>query len=531
MKKIFIAIAILFILLPISHVSAKIVFTEIMYDPSGSDTHHEWVELYNDGTDPVTISGGSSSGSWRFYDGGNHYLSATATQGSMTINGGEYTILADDPSTFLIDYPNFTGSIIDTIINLPNTSGTVKIVDGSGVVIDSVDYSKDQGGYDDGNSLQKKSDGAWIAALPTPGAMIIENQSNNSSSDNATSTTDTTTQTISSSSGGSSGTSAGLVPVVQKILMPEAVLSSPKVAVAGIPIEISTSILNTQSSFSNEKAFHVALGDGTENNSPSASTFSHVYKYPGTYVIYFKYQSNQYSNSSNLSTRRIIEVVPPSVIISDVERDGAIKITNTSNREADISGWSIHSLIDPTFSFLIPSDTNILAGKTIFLPKEITGMPIGDTRELYLSLPLGNIVSIYDRDEENKSIVENEQPVQVLSESVSIQKIQEIPKISYSEKSLIAVNSVNEKSAENISTNTANEPPDISPNIQEEKVKKVKPLPIAISLLILFGIIGITAFVLKKLNLLSPQKRIEKINIVEDEPDQKISVDDIRILE
>ena len=44
---------------------ASVIISEIMYDPQGTDTDHEWVELYNSGSDAVEITK-----DWRFVVGG-----------------------------------------------------------------------------------------------------------------------------------------------------------------------------------------------------------------------------------------------------------------------------------------------------------------------------------------------------------------------------------------------------------------------------------------------------------------------------
>src|SRR6188474_1628684 len=50
------------ILLPLASVEARaeVILSEIMYDPQNADTNREWVELFNTGTSPVSLSG------WQF---------------------------------------------------------------------------------------------------------------------------------------------------------------------------------------------------------------------------------------------------------------------------------------------------------------------------------------------------------------------------------------------------------------------------------------------------------------------------------
>ena len=39
--------------------SAQVVINEVMYNPQGSDSGREWVELYNQGSSDVTLVGGT----------------------------------------------------------------------------------------------------------------------------------------------------------------------------------------------------------------------------------------------------------------------------------------------------------------------------------------------------------------------------------------------------------------------------------------------------------------------------------------
>ena len=148
-----------------------LIVNEVMYDFPDSDTNHEWVELYNQGSGPVTIIGGSASDAWRINDGSNHTLDASPTQGSLTVASQEFIVVAQNPLTFLTDYPDFSGNLVgSSALSLGNTSGTVSLrIGSSGALWGQLSYQKDQGGAGDNNSLQRKDDGTLIAASPTPG--------------------------------------------------------------------------------------------------------------------------------------------------------------------------------------------------------------------------------------------------------------------------------------------------------------------------------------------------------------------------
>src|ERR1700739_3434041 len=84
--------------------SAQVIIDEIMYNPQGSDTGREWVELYNEGGSDVTMVAGSGKGSWRISDGPNHPLTHPASgtgRGSLTIPAGGYLVIASDPNDFI----------------------------------------------------------------------------------------------------------------------------------------------------------------------------------------------------------------------------------------------------------------------------------------------------------------------------------------------------------------------------------------------------------------------------------------------
>jgi len=129
-----------------------IVVTEIMYNLEGADDPHEWVEVFNISNQSIDLT------DWRFNDGKNHILNAPPEkggQGSITIQPGEYIILADDASTFLSDHAGFSGTVIDTVMSLKNTSAALSLIDPDKNTIDSVTYQNSWGADGDGKSLEK----------------------------------------------------------------------------------------------------------------------------------------------------------------------------------------------------------------------------------------------------------------------------------------------------------------------------------------------------------------------------------------
>lgn len=138
-----------------------LVINEIMYDLPGSDSGREWVELYNAGTIAVDIDG------WKFVEGGSSH-SITDFQGGFEILPNEYVVLADNPVSFLEEYPEYQGILLDSSFSLSNNGEMLEIKNQT-LSIDAVSYNVEQGGAGNGNSLQK-FESEWKEAPPTPGA-------------------------------------------------------------------------------------------------------------------------------------------------------------------------------------------------------------------------------------------------------------------------------------------------------------------------------------------------------------------------
>ena len=84
--------------------------------------NHQWIEIYNKGNSAVDMTG------WVFREENiNHGLSVP-TSSDLIIEAGEYAIIASIPANFIVDYPAFNGTIIDsTWVNLATTSELIEL--------------------------------------------------------------------------------------------------------------------------------------------------------------------------------------------------------------------------------------------------------------------------------------------------------------------------------------------------------------------------------------------------------------------
>lgn len=141
-------------------------FTEIFYDAEGSDTDREWMEIQNYGSENIPL------GAFNLLEEETKH-GIKAFSGGEILEGGKFLIIADDPERFLLENPTFSGILADSVFSLNNSSEVLVLI-ANGENIDSYTYSSSTGASGDGNSLQRKSNGTWLAKTPTPGVAVDE---------------------------------------------------------------------------------------------------------------------------------------------------------------------------------------------------------------------------------------------------------------------------------------------------------------------------------------------------------------------
>jgi len=117
-----------------------VMINEIMYHPyhgvnEGENLGEEYVELYNDGDESVDLAG------WRFIDGVDFTFPDI-----VEIAAKGYLVIASDVNAFEAKYPGVTPVIGGWVGRLSNSGEEIELADGSGVIVDKVDYA-DQGDW------------------------------------------------------------------------------------------------------------------------------------------------------------------------------------------------------------------------------------------------------------------------------------------------------------------------------------------------------------------------------------------------
>ena len=365
-------LAILVFLFPNAAI-ASVTFSEIMYDPEGSDSSgshfRDWIELYNSGAS-IDFS------TWKFFEGGaNHSISAYA--GGAMIPTGGYAILADDPSLFLAEYPGFSGIIFDTVFSggLKNESGEILTLrDTSLVDTDTVTYNPALGAGGDGDSLQKIGS-SWTAAAPTPVAAAgFDSGSSPPPPGDSESDSPSATTTV------SQGVASGNFPEPQMF----AYAGPDRTVVAGASVIFEGQAIGLKKEPITGARFVWSFGNGDQKE---GSSVLYEFPYPGIYVVVLDVSSGWWSASDRL----VVTAVPADVSITEVSPSFMV-ITNRSAHELDLGLWM---LAENGKTFTFPRNTIILPHEAIKVSNKITGLSGVSASAVSLLYPNGTLAGAH----------------------------------------------------------------------------------------------------------------------------------------
>ncbi len=362
-------IVLFFLLLP-AYAQAGVSISEIMYDPSGADDGHEWIEVYNDGAS-FDLS------EWKLFEGGSsHRINEYA--GGTNLNTGAYAILADNPAKFLADWPNFSGMVFDIALSggLNNSTGETLILRNDSLVdIDSVTYSPTLGGAGDGNSLQKVGT-SFTASAPTPGSAV--SGSDGSSSANQNESTESST-----SSGGvtSTATSYTSYPVEPQMSVSA---GGDRVVVAGASTVFEGRVKGLKGDVIPNARLLWNFGNGESREGRSVL---YAFPYPGRYAVVLDASSEIYSATARFT----VTVVTAQVSITEVNSD-FIEITNSSGIELNLGLWQLTS--DGKI-FRFPANTILFPHESVSVSNVATGLAPSSPQAVTLLYPNGTLATAY----------------------------------------------------------------------------------------------------------------------------------------
>jgi hypothetical protein len=319
----FIFISLFYFIFSFSQSSFALQISEIMYDPVGSDTGNEWVEIYNDTQSSIDVT------SLKILEGTtNHgitnYVSHTNTNGNILLPDS-YAVIADNPANFLIGHAGFVGNVFDSSFSLVNTGENLNIKSAAGVLLFTVNYIPLAEANGTGGTLNYINN-SWIVYAETPSATTTYNTINT-----PTSNTGTSTNTVGNGSGATSY-SAGYTS--RSYSLGDIGMLTPREinTVVGAdteffikPIDSKKNVISTNTYWS--------YGDGSEGYGTSTK---HRYQNAGEYTAVVE---SEISNAYGIE-RINVKVLNPDIKISEVG-ENFIKIKNNSDEELNIGGFII----------------------------------------------------------------------------------------------------------------------------------------------------------------------------------------------
>lgn len=376
---------IIFALSPIV-TNAKVILTEIMYDPEGTDTGREWVEIYNDGDGDVDLS------TVRLNENGINHTFKSFNTPTAILGAGKYAIVADNPEKFQLDYTNYSDLLIDSAFSLNNTGETIAIVDAEGNVIDTVAYSSEWGAGGNGNSLQKKGD-IWIpgeVTLAKENVTVPADESDETGGD----TTNSTTTTSSSGSGSSAASSSSSSHSSQSVLTSYKPKVALEIGIGRDRLGFVNTPIQFQANHNQDKSSGIkylwSFGDG---DSATGKKAEHSYYSSGEYNIV----TNASKSGEQAVSRIRVSIREPEITIKATNRGKLVDILleNHSKFEVNVGAFEIvKNSEESKNTFIFPQDTIVNSGKAVDIVGEISGLHVeNQTEKILMRYPNGKIVA------------------------------------------------------------------------------------------------------------------------------------------
>ena len=354
---------------------AEIIFNEIAWMGTSDSSSNEWIELYNNGVDSVSLVG---------------WVIETEDQGISTALSGSigpksfYLMERTDDSTV----PNITANKIFTGA-LSNGGETLILKNDSNSNIQTLDFSsKWPDGYNGDYKTMQWDGSKWIYADSTPKA-TNSGVSNNSSSDNSldNNTDNPADETVDPIPVNNK------TPVIYKITTK---IIASKIVTAGVPFNID----HTTTGLNKEKIilgkFVWNFGDGMQKQLSLSDPFSYVYDYSGEYVLTLSYSDSIFDINPDATDRLTIKVIPSGVSISSVGTyaDPFVEIENNSSYEMSLNKWILKGSVH---SFLIPEGMVILPNKKLKFSPKITGFDFNDLSFISIIDTSGQVFATYPK--------------------------------------------------------------------------------------------------------------------------------------
>ena len=366
---------ILFIALCVIKQSYALQISEIMYDPSGSDTGHEWIEIYNDGEAAVDVK------TLKLYENNTNH-SITYVSGNEMLQKGEYAVIADNASFFSIDNPSFTGNLFDSAFSISNSGEALEMRSSSLEPLNKVTYTPITESNGTGATISLINN-VWVKSNSTPGAANAELTTSVIPGGSPTSSTSST----------SNLTSSYVQTTKRTYLLGDIHMLTNKeiFTVAGANAYFETR--NSDSRNNNiTGTVYWSYGDGAGG---VGATTTHVYQYSGDYNAFLEVENSSVYGIESIK----VHVRDPRLLVHATATGVAIK--NLDDEDIDIGGFSI---MCDTGIFQIARHLLLNKNATVVINDKVLGFVCKNPK---LRFPNTVLVPVVDNEykNENKSLL------------------------------------------------------------------------------------------------------------------------------
>lgn len=386
--KYFLATLIILITLPLV-AQAGVQINEIawMGVPQTNGQYGEWFELYNDGSESVSLSG------WKLYKANGVKLIYTF---SGTIEAGAYYLVERTTTTMTDPVPG-VGNESGVFSNngFANTGEDLVLKNTEGSIVQSLLFAS---GWPAGDAITKKTmqaqDGSWITANPTP-------KSVNATTTETPEIPDSTTEQVreevlDQSIKNEEGTIGGIntkesqkekIPFLQRVKKdPRITFSFPGIVYSATPTDFAAYIA-LEYSVPTKGIFVWNMGDGEVIRSADATPIRYVYSHPGVYTVTLSYYPSDQYSTPVIWAHKTITVVVPKITITPID-ETTIEIKNSLNTSIDMSYWVI---VTPKGSAALPAMTILAANATIALSTR--SLAVGPLTTVSLATMNGTVIA------------------------------------------------------------------------------------------------------------------------------------------
>lgn len=380
-----------------SNASARVLINEIAWMGSEAGATCEWIELYNDSDEDVSLSG------WTIEienESGTKNIVQLSKASNLLPEERRYESIPANGLFLVARSGNASDGCADalpgTIADWLGSFGSGISNTGARLVLRSPDNEEDRandelkkwtgsdgfGGTNPSNGVKKTpqrlQNGQWTTAEPTPRAWYQGPQSEApdmpADPDEGTATSSPVV-TI-------GGTAPSVAPPPYALPKLYLVTGPNRIVVSGPETPFRAHVFDERGQHRSGATVWWSFGDGMRQKGQAVA---HRFSAPGEYLVAVRAEDGKGSVIKTL----IVTVVASEVSIASIEA-GGIRLRNGHPHFADISGWELHAGGD---FFRVPEDTALLPGRDVLFSWDV--MRMASSSEAVLAYPGGREAFAY----------------------------------------------------------------------------------------------------------------------------------------